>query len=58
MQDYSGVQNIPITLDMIKVVKKCHHLYAEHSTQEAVKKSTKEAEKAKAEAQKRKFKEK
>ena len=30
VQDYGGVQNVPITLDMIKVVKKSHHLYTEH----------------------------
>ena len=58
VQDYGGVQNVPITLDMIKVVKMSHHLYTEHLRQKAAKKSTKEREKAKAEAQKRKFKEK
>ena len=26
VQDYGGIQNVPITLDMIKVVKKSHHL--------------------------------
>ena len=57
MQDYGGVQNVSITLDMIKVVKKSPHLYIEHLRQEAAKKSTMEAEKSKAEAQKRKFKE-
>ena len=58
MQDYCGEQNVPITLAMIKVFKKSHHLYIENLRQEAAKKSTKEAEKAKAETQKRKFKEK
>ena len=42
---------------MIKVVKKSHHLCTEHWRQEAAKKSTKDTEKAKAESQKRKFKE-
>ena len=51
VQDYGGVQNVPITLGMIKVVRKSHHLYTEHLRQEAAKKSTKEGEKAKAEAQ-------
>ena len=57
-QDYGGVQNVPITLDMIKVVKKSHHLYTDHLRQGAAKKSTQEGEKAKAEAQKRKCEEK
>ena len=43
---------------MITVVEKSHHLYTEHFRQEAAKNSTKEGEKAKAEAQKRKFKDK
>ena len=42
VQDYGTLQNVPITPDMIKVVKKCHHLYTECLRQEAVKKSTKE----------------
>ena len=58
VQYSGGVKNVPITLDMIKVVKKSHHLYTEHLRQEAAKKSTKEGEKAKAEAQKRKIEEK
>ena len=58
VQDYGGAPNVPITLDMIQVIKKSNHLYTEHLRQEAAKNSTKEAEKAKAEAQKRKFKEK
>ena len=37
VQDYGGEQNVPVTLDMIKVVKKSHHLYAEHLRQEAAK---------------------
>ena len=52
--DYGGVQNVPITLDMIKDVKMSHHLYTEDWRQEAAKKSTKEAEKAKVETQKKK----
>ena len=58
VQDYGGVQNVPITLDMIKVVEKSHYLYTEHLRQEAAKKSTEEREKAKADAQRRKIKEK
>ena len=58
VQDYGGVWNVPITLDMIKVVEKSHHLYTGYLRQEAAKRSTKEGEKAKAEAQKTKFEEK
>ena len=43
---------------MIKVIEKSYQLYVEHLRQEAPNKSTKEVEKAKAEVQKRKFKEK
>ena len=25
VQDYGGIQNVPITLDMIKFVEKSHH---------------------------------
>ena len=57
VQDYGSVQNVPFTQNVIKVFKKSHQLYTEH-LQEAVNKNTKEGEKAKAEAQKRKFKEK
>ena len=58
VQDYGGVQNVPITLDMIKVVEKSHQLYTEHLKQEAARKSTKEGGKEKAESQKRKCEEK
>ena len=51
MQDYGGVQNVPIILDMIKVVTNSHHLYTEHLRQKAAKKSTNEGEKTNAEAQ-------
>ena len=47
MLDYCGVQNVPITLDLIKVVKQSHHIYTEHLRQEAAKKNTKETEKQK-----------
>ena len=47
VQDYGGVQNVPITLDMIKIVEKSQYLYTEHLIQEAAKKSTKEGERAK-----------
>ena len=56
LQDYCGVQNVSMTLDMIKVVEKSPHLYTGHLRQEAAKKTTKEGEKAKA-AQKTKFEE-
>ena len=58
VQDSSGVQDVAITLDMIKFVRKSHHFYTEHFRQEAAKKNTKEGEKAKAEAQKKKCEEK
>ena len=45
VQDYGCVQNVPIMLDMIKFVEKCHHLYTMHLRQEAARKSTKEGEK-------------
>ena len=32
VKDYGGVQNVPITLDMIKVVKKSHHIYCGSET--------------------------
>ena len=51
VQNYGDVQNVPITLDMIKVFEKSHHLYIEHLRQEAASKSTEEGEKAKTEAQ-------
>ena len=50
VQDYGSVQNVPIILDMIRIVKKSYHLYTENLRQEAAKKSTKE------ERQKQKFK--
>ena len=56
-QDNGGVQNVLITLDMIKAVEKSHHLYTELLRHEAAMKSTKEAENAKYEVQKRIFEE-
>ena len=42
VQDNGDVQNVPFTVDMIKVVEKSHYLYTESLRQEAAKKSTKE----------------
>ena len=50
VQDYGGLQNVPITWDMTKVAKKSNYLHSEQLRQEAAKKSTKEGENAKAEA--------
>ena len=52
------MQNVAITLDMNKVVKKSQQWYTEHLRLEAAKKSTKEGKKAKVEAQKGKLKKK
>ena len=55
VQDYGGIQNVPITLDMIKVVEKSHHLYTEHLRQEAATEKYKGSRKGKSRNSKEKI---
>ena len=57
IQEYEGVDKVPITLDTVKTAENSCRLYNEHLREENAKKKQKEAERLHHEAHKRKFEE-
>ena len=57
IQEYGGVDKVPITLDTVKTAENSCRLYNEHLREENAKKRQKEAERLKHEAHKRKLEE-
>ena len=53
IQEYGGVDKVPITLDTVKTAENSCRLYNEHLREENAKKRQKEAERLKHEAHKR-----
>ena len=47
IKEYRGVNNVPVTMDMVRVKENSHQLYTEHMGQEQVKKDRKKLKKIK-----------